>query len=395
MAHNHFNPVRVWPDYGGPASNYASRVGVGIRAVPTCKTSKQIASLTVGLLDMTANAAFPGSIARIDKTDSNPSTLGFVPDLALQVSEGPRVQRASLRPGSSDPGADAIEVFDGYTASGAFGSIDNLFRNNMIHMRRKSGFFATTLLEQPFSAFGAFRLELFAQPECPSAECIKVCSAEILAVASGSNIHDANVYPEPAKRLMLFGVRHIDSDKQVEFSVTKDEIGFATLVLEQGSLVGATNERDTLTAVDCPDIGGISPPRQDPSIVRDGPQRPERSTTDFVEFVGVSDLGDASHDYLRGHSWKFRASVVISELMEGELPEDLSFPGAVGNPVASSISSTDRSLKRSKLLSRRLELNLHHELHFTMLAVSILEASQAVTSLRSIPNGRVSALETV
>jgi hypothetical protein len=111
----------VWPDYSGPTCNYASRVDVGVRGVAARETRERVASLAVGLLDVAADAALSRRIALIDVADGNAGTRGLVRDLRLKVSEGPRVQDASLRPGSSYPRADAVEVLEGDAARGAFG----------------------------------------------------------------------------------------------------------------------------------------------------------------------------------------------------------------------------------------------------------------------------------
>src|SRR5208282_139494 len=106
MAHNHFNPVRVRRDYVRPARNYSSRVDVGVCSVAAREARERIASLAVGLLGVTADAALTGGVSRIDVADRKPNTRGLVGDLRLKITEGPRVKSASLRPGSPYPCAD-------------------------------------------------------------------------------------------------------------------------------------------------------------------------------------------------------------------------------------------------------------------------------------------------
>ena len=393
MAHNHINLVRVWPDYDGPASNYASRVGVGIRAVPTSKASEPIASLAVGLLGMSADAALPGSIARVDETDSDSRTLGLVSDLALQVGESPRVQGASLRPGSSDPCADAIEFLEGDAASGAFGSSDDLFGNYVIHVRSKAGFLAAALLEQPLRALGPFGLELLSQPKGSTTKRVEMRAAEVLAVAGGRDVYDANVDAEPAESLTLFGVGNVDGDEQVELAVAKNQIGFAALVLEQSALMVPADERNPLATSDGPDVGGILSPRQDARVVGDGAERSKRSPGELVELVAIRDLCDATDDHLRGQIIESSASVVVRELVEIELAEALRRPCAIRNPVARGVRAAKCLHQCSSLLTGRLELDLHNELHPQTITCSILDANQPGARLRPALKGGVSALE--
>src|SRR5271169_5819749 len=113
MAHNHFSIVRVRPVYFGPTSYHTRRVDVRICRVSTRKARENIPSLTVGLLDVTANTALPRSVPRIDIADGNAYTPGLVVDLPLKIGESPRVQNTSLRLASPDPRADAFEILDG------------------------------------------------------------------------------------------------------------------------------------------------------------------------------------------------------------------------------------------------------------------------------------------
>ena len=81
MARNHFNDVPVRPDYFGPASYYPRRVDVGICSVAASKAGENVASLAVGLLDVTANAALPRRISRIDVADRNADSRSLVEEI--------------------------------------------------------------------------------------------------------------------------------------------------------------------------------------------------------------------------------------------------------------------------------------------------------------------------
>jgi hypothetical protein len=385
--------LRVWPVYFGPACYYASRVDVSIRTLAAGKTYEIITSLPVALLNVAADAALLGSVTRIDKADLDARTLGFVEDLALQVSECPGVQDASLLAGSPYPGADAFEVFEGNTATGAFSRSNDLLRDYMVDVFGESSFFSTSFYKKSFGTFRSFPLQLAPGSIGTTTQTIKVSTREVFAVACSRYIDNANIDAKPAEGCLLFDVGYVDADEQVELLAMQNEIGFAPFVLKQDSLRVSADERDSLSTLGGPNIGYVISPRQNAGIIRDGAKWSELAFSVSVELVGVCDLGNATHNHLRAETAEFGSAFVVTELVKIELSECLSRPGAIRKPITSRVGTSKRIHKHRHLLCGWPELDLHGELHTQEIAHSILEAREKERRFLPVLKDGVSAPE--
>lgn len=382
----------VRPDYFGPACNHARRVDVGIRALPAGETHEVVAGLSVGLLDVAAGSAFARCVARIDVADGKSGTLALVGDLGLQITEGPRVEDSSLLPRGPYPTADTIEVFDGDSTVGAVGHSDDLLRDTMVRVAREALFLQLTLPQEPPGALGSLLLELLAKPCSSSPKVVKVRAREVFAVAGCSDVDDSDVHAEPTADLALFGVGHVNRNEQVEAAIPKSEIRLSSVVLEKFTLMFSADERDALAPFNCPDVGCLVLPGQDARIVRYRSERPEDTLPLSVELVGVSDLRDASNDYLGREVFERSAAVVVGESVKVELAEGLGQPTLLREPVTCCIRSAQSVRKRDRLLGVRPELDLDRELHTTNIAHSRLE-SRIRQGFLPVLKGVVSAQE--
>jgi hypothetical protein len=368
--------LHVRPVYIGPASYDTRRVDVSIRGMAACKTREDIPSLTVGLLGMPADAALPGSITRIDVADGNAYACGLVDDLVLEIAKGPRVKDATKRPGSSYPITDAIEVFDGDTARGAFGRSDNLLRDTMIHVAGETVLLFAPFAKQPLRTFGSLLLEPPSESVSSTPKTVQVCAGEIIRVAGGGDVDDTDVDPQPVEDFLLLDIRHVDGDEQVEVAVTKNEIGLASVVCEKFPLMVAADEPDTLAAIDCPEAHSVVPPRQNARVVRDSTERPKASFGLTVKLVRIGHFGNTAHDDLRGQIREFGPTFVVSEFVDGELPKRLCGPGPCGEPTASLIRTAHRRSEYPSLFDARLEPHLGRQLHVPTVPHSSMETKR-------------------
>ena len=374
MARNHVNDVPVRPDHFGPASYYPRRVDVGIRGVAAREAHEQVAGLSVGLLGVAANAALSRGVSRVDVADRKPDTRGLVGDLRLEIAKGPRVQDASLRPGSPYPHAYAVEVLEGDPARGAFGRGDDLLGDTVIHMRGEATLLEPPFAKQPLRALRPFALKLSPEPIGASAKAIQVGTGEVLAVARGGNVHDADVNAEPTEDLLLLDVRDLNGDEEVELRTAHHEVCFASFVGEERALMLTADERDGLPPQESPEAGRIDLPGQDACVVRDRPERAESSPRLPVQLVGVRHLGGCAHDHLRGQVGKGCAGFDVGDFVQRELAEDLLVPSLARDPVACLVRAPHRGRERLRLIGRRPKFHLHDKLHHPGVAHSSLDA---------------------
>jgi hypothetical protein len=393
MARNHVNNVPVRPDYFGPASYHPRRVNVGIRGVTARKARKKVASLPIGLFGMPADATFPRGVSRVDVADWKSNTRGFVSDLRLKIAEGPRVQNASLRPGSPYPCANAIEVFEGDTAQGVFGCGDDPLGNAMIYVCGEPALLKPASTKKSLRAFRALPLELAPEPVGPSAEAVQVGAGKIFTIARGRDVDDADIHTKPPENLLLFGVGHFDGNEEIELCAAQHEVGFAALVNQKRALVLAANEGDRLSTGEGPEIGRIGLPRQDARIVCDRSERSKSSPGLLVEFVRVSNFSCRAYDHLRRKFLENGPSVAIRELVQSELAKHFALPRLAGEPITHLVSATHRGQQRGRLLDRRSKLNLHNKLHRPGIARSSLEIRLTRRDFLPVVNDRISATE--
>lgn len=382
--------LRVRPYYFGPTCNHASRVDVGVLGVVAGEAREAVACLPVALLDVAADAALPGSVSRVDVADGQPCTASLVGNLRLKIAEGPRVQGASLLPASPYPRADAIEVLDGDPAPGAFGRGDDLLGDHVVRVLGEAMLLHPAFSKQPLRALGSLLLEFASQTMGAAPQAVEVRAGEVLPLARGGDVDDADVDTKPAESLLLFGVRHVYAHEEVELPGAEHEVGLAPLMRKQSALAVAADEADALATLDGPDARRLAEPRQNASVVRDRSERPECSQFLPVELVGVGNLGNATHDDLRGEVGKLGARRVVDELMDRELSERCRLPRALREPVTGGVRAAQRRRQRSRLDGRWLELHLNRQLHAPSVARSILETK---TGLLPAPKDGVSVPE--
>ena len=116
-----------WPVDGGPACNYASSVDIGVRRVVAQRAPKLVLGFTVLFGCVAAFGALPTGIARVDCDQRYASESGLVRDEQKQLRERPGMQNGTLLLPGLDPIADSLEVFNGYSALGAFSFGNDLF----------------------------------------------------------------------------------------------------------------------------------------------------------------------------------------------------------------------------------------------------------------------------
>lgn len=214
---------------------------------------------------------------------------------------------------------------------------------------------------EAFRASCPLPLQFISKPRSFATQAVEVRAGKPMTVAGRCDIDDADVHTEPAADIVLLGW-HFDRHKQVELAGTEREVGLTAVMNEQLALIVAADERNPpLTSAHGPDANSVvSSPSEDPRIVRDSAERTEHAfRADGILFaIGVSHLGDATYDHLRGEP-EFSPTVVISELVDGKLSKRALRPRLSGEPIAGRVGATQRIGQRDRLLWRRLQLNLN------------------------------------
>ena len=102
---------------------------------------------TVGFLAMPADGTRPAGVARVDRHDGHTRKLGLVLHERSKLEERPSRVPVALPLPNRCPVTNARKVFEGDTASGAFGLGDDGLADAVVLLLSEPGFLASKLLE--------------------------------------------------------------------------------------------------------------------------------------------------------------------------------------------------------------------------------------------------------
>ena len=356
----------VWPVYSGPARNNSRCVGIGIGGEPTVHAFKSVPSLAVAFGYMPASRAASAGVSGIHELDRDAVKPALVSDFGLQVRKRPRVQKAPLSLGSPYPTADALEVFKGYPAAGAFGLGANLFRNYVVLMMYEAGFTPSEALQNPLGRTSALGLKALALPPTSFPDSGDLFGLTVSsAVRICSNFDEAQVHPQPILTRRCFRLGEADSDKQVKRTISENQIRFASVVKEHLELPRPTDKRNAQSTGQTPNAYDrlSQVPRKQSGVIRKRAQRAKLPLYLSVQFIGVNDLSVASNNHLRREFRKCPPASVVNQSMQGNLRKGLGSPSPLRNPVTGRILRHQRLFEDRGLRSVRQQLHLDRESH--------------------------------
>ncbi len=175
---------------------------------------------SVRFLTVTTYRTGTGGIARVNRDQHHPSLSRFVRKKAPKLSKGPRVTRTALRPSNRDSLADLRQILDGECLTGRACLLHQRLADAVVDIPLESRLFSCVLAEPPAGAARVGGLEPLAVLEPALAYPLDIRPAVRLALAIGSQVHDAQVNAQEAGWLIGlrtgFGLRHV----QVKLPVT-------------------------------------------------------------------------------------------------------------------------------------------------------------------------------
>jgi hypothetical protein len=126
--------------------------------------------LPVSLIGATAPRAGARSLPRIDDNAGNARVGALVFEKEAQLVKSPAAVFSAVCPANRCPITDARQILQSYSASGAFGYRNELFRDAMVDVGGPPPLFATALVEKASSAPSAQLLQPAAYPAGDFAE---------------------------------------------------------------------------------------------------------------------------------------------------------------------------------------------------------------------------------
>lgn len=300
--------------------------------------------------------------------DGNAFQRSLIDDKRPKLREGPGVECCALRPSSLHPRANVREFFQRNRPLRAFGLRNNPFGETVVHVFGKATFLTGQLPQAAAAAEGTELLQLVPEPPMTIAH-VRDCLAGIdFPIAIRGDVRDTQIDAKDAISLVQFWCFNFTRDEQIPRAGDEHQIALAALMREQRALPFATDERDCLSPVECPDrnqrIGKRK--RENAVIVGNRAVWPERALFLVIQLVGIRDFGNTAHRHLRGKAERF-AHALIGQLVHGKLAERARRKGNLTDKVAGGISRFNRASERVGLRWRRVQVQLDGELHLASL----------------------------
>ncbi len=345
---------------------------------PAGQTAERIPFWPVVLVNQTALRARSGGVAGINKDNQNSSQLSLVFDKGSKLVEAPSAHRAALRLSSRCAcQADALEVFEGYSASAALSLPHDALADSMIEVAGHPPLLLAALLEPSLGGLGSLRLEPTTHPVIAVPETLECGTGVGLAFGVYRYVLDTEIDTDP-----IFGrsgrrLLYVNRGEQVELPVRKDKIRLTLPVRKKLRRPLATNERYSLPPRGTPDGYSGFVPAEDAVVVGDRPKRPEGSLRPRIKLVSVSDLSDSPNDHL-GRKSRRVLDWMVSQLVELVLPERTMLPGYLADFVSRSVSGAQRVPEHVGLIRSRKKLHLYRQLH-TLIVLRTLKYRKVVS----------------
>jgi hypothetical protein len=145
-----------------PATDVAGGVPIGMGLVAACPAIKPIPALPVGAFAVPALGASLAGISGVHEDHGYIRESRLVADERAELGERPsREPILRVTAPSRDPVADALEVFEGDPASGAFGGLDDLLADDVVLVPAEPSLFTLDPPDLLLARFGVLALESF------------------------------------------------------------------------------------------------------------------------------------------------------------------------------------------------------------------------------------------
>ena len=377
-----------WPVYGGPGPDIQGRDVVCEASEPARPTEKFGLRFSVGLFDVPARRAFSAGVSRVDEGHRNTRKPGLVRDERMELKERPVRQACPLALPSRYPFANAFEIFEGNTATGALSVRHECLADLVVDVLLIASLFAADLQQLACGRPRALALKVAPAMGGLAAVLFDGSSRVDVPIAIRGNVDDAKVDTKHVRGLDQLGIVDLADGRQVEYAADKEKVGFPLASREQRTLALSAGERHDLTPIDSPDRDAIVGfEAQDTVVVGESAQQTEGASGLAVELVGVSDFSNAANDNLCGEPGA-GSHGVINELVQSILSENVLVPSDRADLVADHVGLFERALQGCVLLLGRLELEIDDESHgFSLCLDERFVKNRKDTGIPLLPKG--------
>jgi hypothetical protein len=312
---------------------------------------------------MSASITFAGRVSGIGHFDQYSRYRRFVLTKTSQLPERPTSQSCPMLMPNLYPVENAAQVLKSNTSSGAFGRSNDLIRNAMIHVARKTRFFARQFTKATACRLRLDLLKFSPQPALPVAHGLDRLAAIVLPVRVAGNICNPEIDSEEI--ISVFGRRLFDiaGSRQEPFAAMEQKIGLSLSGCELPQLPISSRESD-LDAARQGSNGDsllIDVPRQVSVIKSEATERLKLALRFLIQFVGIGHLRGAPYGYLCWDS-KGVPQFTIRKFLERVLGKRLLFPRLIAQPIARLVRRAQEFIERLSLRGIGEQFNFCGEL---------------------------------
>jgi hypothetical protein len=236
----------------------------------------------------------------------------------------------------------------------------------MVDVPGKAAFLARQLSQAAATTNCAKLLQLVPQSPVSIAHVLDRLARMAFPIAIGCDVAHAQVNAKCAINILERSFLDRTGHQQIPLAAMKQQITFALAICKHRSLALATDERDRLSAIKCPDrdrrVGQGE--REDAFIVGDAGVRAKGAFGLFVQLVSIADFGERAYSYLCRQAKGF-THILIAQLLKRKPAESSTCPGHITNVVTRDIGRFKRALERIGLFGRRQQLQLCSQFHLS------------------------------
>jgi len=299
----------------------------------------------------------------IHSDDGDSCESRFVLDEGSQLSEAPRTMASTLCPSYRYPGADARQIFEGYSAPGVFGFRNQLLGYAMIDIPSEPLFPPGEFLQMPLCALGPNGLKLGPEMCGPVPALIDGLPAMSFTITIDGNIDDAEVYAKGSGRPDFLRLWNINDNAEIEYIINQNQVCLASDPVEPGFMICRHhdgNEGSTLKGQDGHAVEAL--PTQDTLVIDHGSVRSKLRLDAPVPLISLADLGNGPDGHL-GREPEGVSNLTIDDLLELHLVSGLFPARSLCDMITGDIEPLHRGLERLELLRARPELDLERQVH--------------------------------
>lgn len=357
--------------YSSAGRNVNRGVDVSVGGVATCTTLKFTLAFAVSFFAVSTSGASTGCVARIDCDNRDTVEFSFVGNKLPELGEGPPVHLGSLIPPEPYSVADTLEFFQGNPATGAFGVVNDPFRDHMIFMTAKPSFPIPEPLYGPPHVFSGPPLVLLVHlfPErtthfivlLPNG--LDVLTTKLFAITRGCQVDHPKINADKFMDFNRCLLRQIDRTQQVELAASEYEVALSLEAVKSLSLVLSEDDGDNLAAFERKQTDAIHPFEAHQSLVI-GHCSVMLKFRAFivVSFEAFRCLPDSPNRHLAGQSEFFPEFPIASGMNRGDR-EDIGIKPDLSSVRGSRIELPHSCQQHPFLVRVGQDLNLQCEFH--------------------------------